>query len=160
MVRVAAGEEVHGGAWEIYERVLTPGIGWGDEARLTDDPHSADVPHITSDNCGSVHMVYESYLSAFYMLNPGTGSSGIAPVSDPASSGISPLLVTTRPNPFRGTAAGQTVAELVSGIDSEGPHSVSWDGLNSIGRPVQPGVYFIRLQIGEKAGAKPIILLR
>ena len=100
-------------------------------------------------------------------------------MTNPPSAGISSLPVTASPNPFRGTTtigyclpertfatleiynvAGQAVAKLVNGTRSEGGHSISWDGLDFVGRPLQPGVYFARLQIAGHVATKPIVLIR
>jgi len=56
--------------------------------------------------------------------------------------------------------AGQRVATLVDRVMTEGRKSVTWDGRTSRGGPVSTGVYFCRLQVGEKTLTKKMILLK
>ncbi|MDL1893140.1 T9SS type A sorting domain-containing protein [Sphingobacteriales bacterium CHB3] len=62
---------------------------------------------------------------------------------------------------------GQHVAELLSGEQTAGKHSVVWNGQNDEGSPVSGGVYFYRLsvrtpsgQVGSYTGTKKLTLLR
>jgi len=55
---------------------------------------------------------------------------------------------------------GQRVAVLVDEQQTEGTHHVTWDGKDALGRPVGSGIYFCRLQSGELAQTRKMILLR
>jgi flagellar hook assembly protein FlgD len=55
---------------------------------------------------------------------------------------------------------GQTVATLVDGYQATGSHSVTWDGLDMNGRDVASGLYFLRVQVGEHAQIKKMVLLK
>ncbi len=43
-------------------------------------------------------------------------------------------------------ARGRLVRELVNGVYPAGDHDITWDGRDSLGRPVPSGVYFYRLR--------------
>ena len=43
-------------------------------------------------------------------------------------------------------ARGHLVRELVNGVYPAGDHDITWDGRDSLGRPVPSGVYFYRLR--------------
>jgi hypothetical protein len=55
---------------------------------------------------------------------------------------------------------GQRVAVLVSGQQPAGTHHATWDGKDAADRPVSSGIYFCRLQSGELAQTRKMILLR
>lgn len=57
-------------------------------------------------------------------------------------------------------ATGAHVATLVEGVQSEGPHSTRWNGLNADGREAASGVYFYRLSINGSECSKKMVLLR
>ena len=87
--------------------------------------------------------------------------------------------LTISPNPFNPTAKvaftlnqtehieisvfnakGQFIKTLESGIKSKGNHSVIWNGNDSDGKKASSGVYFFRINIGEKNITKRAILLK
>ena len=53
---------------------------------------------------------------------------------------------------------GQEVAILTSGIEGAGKHSYEWDGKNTNGSTMIPGVYIYKLQIGSTIHSGKIIL--
>ena len=53
---------------------------------------------------------------------------------------------------------GRVVQTTVAGAQSVGPHSMVWDGSNSIGHKVTPGVYFYTLQAGGESQVKKMVL--
>ena len=55
---------------------------------------------------------------------------------------------------------GQKVRTLVSGNQTAGTHSVSWDGRDDSGRAVSSGVYLSRLRMGEKVAIGRMLLLK
>ncbi|MFH1006089.1 MAG: FlgD immunoglobulin-like domain containing protein [Candidatus Latescibacterota bacterium] len=55
---------------------------------------------------------------------------------------------------------GQKINVLVNGEMTPGPYSVIWDGKDATGRELASGVYFVRLEAGEKVEAKKMLLLR
>ncbi len=56
--------------------------------------------------------------------------------------------------------AGQQVATLVTGRRQAGSYAVSWDGQDESGRALATGLYFYRLQAGEKVETRKLMLLR
>ena len=55
---------------------------------------------------------------------------------------------------------GRVVQATVAGAQSVGPHSMVWDGSNSSGKKVTPGVYFYTLQVGGESQARKMVLKR
>lgn len=55
---------------------------------------------------------------------------------------------------------GRVVAVLRDGHHEEGEHRVSWDGRGRDGEPVAGGVYFVRLEAGERTQSQKILLLK
>ncbi|HID92912.1 MAG TPA: T9SS type A sorting domain-containing protein [bacterium (Candidatus Stahlbacteria)] len=56
--------------------------------------------------------------------------------------------------------SGRPVRTLVDERVEAGLHTLSWDGKDSAGREVPSGIYLCRLQAGEFAETKKLILLR
>ena len=57
-------------------------------------------------------------------------------------------------------AAGQRVRTLVRGYQSAGYKSVRWDGRDSAGKRVSPGVYFYKFKAGDFKAIKKLILAK
>ena len=57
-------------------------------------------------------------------------------------------------------ATGRLVRRLAEGVRNAGAHRLTWDGTDSSGRPVSAGVYFLRLEAGECAATRRMVLLR
>lgn len=55
---------------------------------------------------------------------------------------------------------GQKIVILEDGIKSAGHHTVQWPGLNSEGKPVPSGVYFIQLRTDTWNKTRKLILMR
>jgi len=58
------------------------------------------------------------------------------------------------------TVLGQRVRSLVDRQQTAGTHSVIWDGTNASGESVATGIYFYRIQAGEYAATKKMLLLK
>jgi|GEM_PF-1913326 len=92
------------------------------------------------------------------------------PVSEETGLGseIESSEITSFPNPFREQLdisyslaentpvqikvydlVGNEVTQLLSETQAEGKHTLTWDGRDQHGVPTQPGMYIIRLQLGE-----------
>ncbi len=56
--------------------------------------------------------------------------------------------------------SGKKIITLVDEIQNSGGKSVIWNGKNSIGKLVSPGVYIYSLQIGKLSQSKRMLLLR
>lgn len=55
---------------------------------------------------------------------------------------------------------GQRIATLVDESQEAGQHQVSWNGVDSDGRPVSSGIYFYRLKTDEFVETKKMMLLK
>ena len=55
---------------------------------------------------------------------------------------------------------GRTVRQLVGKGQRGGLYQVTWDGLDSVRRPVEDGVYFAKLVAGEAASATRVVVTR
>ena len=56
---------------------------------------------------------------------------------------------------------GRTVRVLADGdVTAAGIHEIAWDGLDTAGRPVAPGVYFARLETSRYRFIERMTLLR
>ncbi len=55
---------------------------------------------------------------------------------------------------------GQKMVTLVDATKSPGEYSVIWNGRDASGRPMPPGVYVYRLEIGGAVLSKQMILLK
>lgn len=53
---------------------------------------------------------------------------------------------------------GKEVRKFAIGTQTKGDHQVLWDGRNNEGAGVAPGIYFCRLQAGEKTQVRKMIL--
>jgi hypothetical protein len=58
------------------------------------------------------------------------------------------------------SALGQQIATLVAGRLEPGYHKVAWDGRDDGGRRAASGVYIYRIEIGDFADVKKLLLLR
>ena len=57
-------------------------------------------------------------------------------------------------------AAGRLVQTLVDGTVNPGIHLTSWDGTNDRGEAVGSGIYFYRLEAGDRVQTRRMILAR
>ena len=57
-------------------------------------------------------------------------------------------------------AAGQVVKTLVNSVEKPGVKKVIWDGRDNRGSEVASGVYFYRLEAGDKAATRKLVLMR
>ena len=57
-------------------------------------------------------------------------------------------------------AQGRRIRTLVNGSVAAGPHTLTWDGRNRGGNPVEPGVYFAVLQSGGLSRTRKVTRLR
>ena len=55
---------------------------------------------------------------------------------------------------------GRQVRALPEGLLPPGDHSVVWDGRNSHGNVVSPGIYFCRLNAAGQDAVQPILVVR
>lgn len=55
---------------------------------------------------------------------------------------------------------GKMIKTLLSGVKEAGEHSINWNGTNSIGNPVDSGVYYYSLECGKRVETRKMLLLR
>ncbi len=55
---------------------------------------------------------------------------------------------------------GREVIVLKGGPESAGSREVAWDGLDSRGERVSPGIYFVRFTAGDAAVARKVVMIR
>ncbi|MFH1276818.1 MAG: FlgD immunoglobulin-like domain containing protein [Candidatus Eisenbacteria bacterium] len=55
---------------------------------------------------------------------------------------------------------GRVVAERDQGLQGAGPHGFEWDGRDARGQDVPAGVYFVRLQAGDFAATRKLVVVR
>jgi hypothetical protein len=106
----------------------------------------------------------------------GAGTTELAVVSRPV---LMFALSAARPNPSSGDVvigyslahdsnvdlrvfdvAGRQVRSLVKGMQVAGEREVAWDGRDSAGRRVAPGVYFYRLRAGDWHSERKLVLIQ
>ena len=56
--------------------------------------------------------------------------------------------------------AGQRVRQLLDDRLDTGKYTVSWNGLDDMGRPLASGVYLCRLQVGQQERTNKMLMLR
>jgi len=57
-------------------------------------------------------------------------------------------------------ATGRRVRTLIKGMQRGGVHRVSWNADDDGGRPVEAGVYFCRLSVGDRVAVRRLLLIR
>ena len=55
---------------------------------------------------------------------------------------------------------GREIAELDNGMKYAGHHEAYWNGSDSTGNPVASGVYIYRLEAGDSAETRKMMLVR
>ncbi|MCB0749250.1 MAG: T9SS type A sorting domain-containing protein, partial [Ignavibacteriae bacterium] len=55
---------------------------------------------------------------------------------------------------------GEKIKTLVTGEQSRGKHSFSWNGKNDSGMSVSSGTYIYRLKVGQLIETKQMLLIR
>ncbi|NCQ19682.1 MAG: T9SS type A sorting domain-containing protein, partial [Ignavibacteria bacterium] len=55
---------------------------------------------------------------------------------------------------------GEVVKTLVNQNEEAGVHSITWNGLNETGAPVNSGIYLLRLEAGSQIQMRKMILLK
>jgi predicted outer membrane repeat protein len=107
----------------------------------------------------------------------GAGVGGEGPGSAVSPPGLA--VTTGYPNPFEGStkieyclsaptcaslaiydAQGRRVRNLGERLQERGAHLACWDGRSDSGEPVQPGVYFCRIEAGGTTQTRKVILAR
>lgn len=168
--------------------VADPDIGYGewmittgtaaDTCRVNDDAYYSYEP-VLNDNVYVVGTVAFAYGN--YKIEPrGDRDIAVNPVGIDDNLPASKFaLAQNAPNPFRPTTAiafnlpetahvsleiynvaGRKIATLVDDDMPAGHHTVRWDGKTDAGSRVASGVYFYRLESGERSASKKMVLMK
>jgi len=167
------------GDYEIYHSSYD-GSGWSLNGRLTQASGNSNMPSAASDGAGTIHLVWQDDRSGtngiYYKfcgveaatgVEPGETTAG--PISrleaspNPVSSGTAIRFNTA--GPCRVTlsvfdVAGRLVWEYHSKGEEPWSHAIPWDGCDSSGRSVGPGVYFCRVTAGTEAANTKVVVVR
>ncbi len=56
--------------------------------------------------------------------------------------------------------AGRMVSRLYDGIQDDGEHALAWNAVDSLGRRLASGVYFVRVRMSHAVGVSKLVLVR
>lgn len=109
-------------------------------------------------------------------LGAGSGAAG---ATDDRPNVLATTLFPVRPNPFTGSTTirfnlatdehvtlevydtrGGLVQTLAGGVNHSGMHQITWYGVDAGGKPVAPGVYFVRFTAGAFKTTEKMMLLK
>jgi agmatine deiminase len=149
------------------------------------DIYCADIPKQVDETVVEYYVSAEDYsgrISTEPPVAPGalySFDTGTTQTTDAETPGARLALEQNHPNPFNPSttirfnlpevgfvtlkiydASGREIATLVDGIRSEGAHSVDWNGRNSLGTPMNSGVYFYELRTAKGLESRKMILIR
>jgi hypothetical protein len=181
-------ETSEGEIWVAYTKagevcyMRYDGVNWSEESHLYDAHSDTDWSSVTQTCDGIMCVAYCSARNGnqdiYAQLTQSTVSAGVEAGGDgPAFSTLTVPRVS--PNPFGGKTTieftvpktclvemaiynmlGQRVTVLLDAMQSGGHHTIGWDGTDSSGRPVSPGVYLCRLEVGRQVSCRKIVVIR
>jgi hypothetical protein len=174
-----AWQDNRGGEYAICHKVHD-GVAWTDDSRLTPTPSKAEHPSLAADLTGRVHIVWHDTRDGneeiYYRLYDPYQFSGIQRPKIEQQAGA---ILTVIPNPTglksqieftlgsRARSAvriydtaGRLVWSRDLGLRQPGPHSVTWDGTDISGKPVSPGVYFVKVRAGNRVSSAKLVVIR
>ncbi len=162
------------GEWNALKYAHWDGINWHIE--VVDSNVSSEWASLKIDNNGYSHIAYYDGDSTNLKYAKGIPSG----IEERFTVKTSSEFFCVYPNPFRRGAsiqytlpslqrvnlkvyniAGQLVKTIVNNkTQTEGKHTLYWDGINNDGKRLQNGVYFLYLQRGDMKNIKKLIFLR
>lgn len=116
---------------------------------VVDDVSIESLPLLNPDDVGETDRNLRAYLAPA-QPNPAESATRIA--FSLATPGVATLDLFD--------SAGRRVRRLLEKDLAAGPHEVTWDGCDELGRPVSAGVYFYRLRAGAYEQSSRVLLLR
>jgi hypothetical protein len=124
------------------------------------------------------HVEAGQYTSSIYEEHSGKCGGGYIPI-DPTSTQPVKAFISAHPNPFNPTttvsfgvparmdveikvyaADGSYITTLASGTYDRGVHAIEWKATNDRGASLASGIYFVKLNLGDRVLTSKIILLR
>lgn len=164
----------------------TTALQWAPQGLLVSSaPDRQEGPRMVTEMDGSCVVVWQDHRpdvdSDIYLQRiDGQGILGlpVSGVGDPAWPAV--VLQQNVPNPFNPVttiafelaeparvslqihdAAGRRVRTLLAGeVRAAGPGEVSWNGFDDHGRPASAGVYFYRLEAGDRVETRRMVLVK
>ncbi len=167
------------GDTDIYFRVFN-GSTWEPERCLTSAYRESRYPFVCAGTEGKLHVVWsdrrdENYEIYYKVRDPG----GLAGLEDPQPLPEEAVFLRTFPNPVidgtnirlgigRSTDVGISVFDPAGRLVwrtsrrylAPGTHNIRWDGRDTRGRPVAPGVYFVRINTGTTGASTKVVVLK
>jgi hypothetical protein len=148
-------EEGRGVAVDPNDNVIATGYFYGTVnlgGELLTSAGNADIFFAKFDSIGvGIHgLVPEPEITAYSYPNPFGPKTTIAVVLHENSQAAVRIY----------DAGGRLVRALFDGAMDRGLNRVTWDGTDAHGNPVSSGVYFFRLNAGNKVLAKKMVLLK
>lgn len=153
-----------GGSPEDLNALIAPSPG--DTLLYADDVN--DAGQIVGD------VKHGSFVRAMVLTPSATADAG-----SPAAAARALELSAPQPNPSRTTTrvrfatphagrahvavvdvAGREVATLLDGDLAAGGHALEWNARDAAGRPVAPGVYFVRVRAGAESRSRTLVIAR
>jgi VCBS repeat-containing protein len=180
------GGAVFGGV-AMRNHTVTPGAGWQQRADVrqgtTGSTASVTVldraaPAGTTDFTGTLDATTD-WAAAAVEIRSGGAAKPIAGAGDESTDSSGAPLERVFPNPVTRSASiayelkttapvelvvynarGQRVRALHSGSQPAGLHLLRWDTRDTSGVPVPAGIYFVRVQLGERTVKQKIVVQR
>jgi hypothetical protein len=158
------------------------GADWSEESMLFGKWYSNQWSSVTQASDGRMWVAYCSTRGGNQDIFAQRSNSDVTAAAEtPRDVDAEPGLTMARvfPNPFDAKAniefalpedrsielaiygiAGQKVRTLMEGRLSAGRHEIAWNGTDSWGRPVSPGIYFCRLEAGKQVSSRKIVVVK
>ena len=149
------------------------------------DIYFAEIPKQADETTVEYYISAEDYsgrISTEPPVAPGalySFDTGTTQTTDADTPGAKLALEQNHPNPFNPSttirfhlleagyvtlkvydASGREIALLADGFHSDGTHTVEWNGKNSLGTPMNSGVYFYELRTDKGVESRKMILIR
>lgn len=167
----------------IYFRSMEGDV-WGGESRITASNSNASLGCLIAEPNKNLHVAWvdqrDGNMEIYYQLyiHPQNGVGDREGDEPPETPGY-PLALGAAPNPFSGSTridlslpetaetsirifdvSGRCVRILADGPLTGGSHPFVWDGTDTRGRRLSPGLYLIRAKAGKLRAGRKVILVR
>jgi hypothetical protein len=173
-------DHIYYGPGVIYERVHSPESGWGGVTWLVGGDWMAESPDVITDTCGNLHLVWQDSRNGYccsvcYMMwdaeyggvddnlvREDSGCLRLEATPNPFTHQI--VVSYASPSPARETlkiydVRGRVVTILAGPETGGQDRSVIWDGRDSSGDRLTPGIYFLEFRQGTNRILRKVVLL-